>query len=263
MDENNFEKFPSGGETEQAVPIGQDFEKAMDSGVPEFVGNEFGIKTGNESGDTETVNAGEGENGHEYDAGIADASKILNGYMDAAAKKFGVGSVIQTIENIDVSGSEDPMGDCLKRLGVDTPEERKELREESVAIKLNEAEFRNGINAPPQKRSIEDARVAIEVMKELISEVKGADPAYERMRIEAGAAKKDVFVYIAEEYAGGSLSKMFYVLGDLKNKSEEKDNAAFDGAEEDAEKEPDNKEDDIDDKTDMQTLNPEILKKVA
>ena len=259
MDENNFEKFPSGGESDQVVPVGQDFEKAMDSGVPEFAGDEFGFNSDADVSDVE-VAVGESEESAEYDAGISDAAALINYGLNAATREMGVELVVQKIKSFDPSGSNDPIGDFFRYLGLDSPEERKEVRSESVAAKPSEIEFRNDVNAPSEKRSVEGAFAAIKDMKELISEVEGADPRYEELRMGAKAAGKGYFEYAVSNYGTRGLTELFTVLGQQREKKDEGENSAVEEIE-NAEGEDGAEPNTGENKDDSVILNPEILKK--
>lgn len=202
MDEDNFEKFPGEGKIERAVPREQDFSAAMNgvgAEVPEFTGEQFGTaNAGNEY-------YGEGgdnmeEQNEERNAGIADAAALINYGLNAVARDRGVGYVIGVIKGFDPDGSEDPMMDLFISLGIDTQAEVQEVDEENEAAKLKEeVAFRKGINAPLQERSVDGARAAIKAIKELITEVEGADPRFGRLRTEATAADKDIFDYAVEK----------------------------------------------------------------
>ena len=73
---------------------------------------------------------------------------INYGALDAAARDLGVGVVVQKIKDFDASGRENPIGDLLKELGIDTPAEEKMIQEEERANVANEAAFRESVNAP-------------------------------------------------------------------------------------------------------------------
>ena len=274
MDENNFEKFPSGGNIERAVPEEQDFGVAMNgvgAAVPEFAGEQFGIANmGNEyygeGGDSiEEQNA-------ERNEGIADAAALINYGLNAAARNIGVELLVQKIKSFDASGMEDPIKGFYKYLGIDNSEERKDLREENMAAKPSETEFREGVNAPSREKSVEGAFAAIEDMKELIAEVEGADPRYEALREGARSAGKGYFEFAVSEYGVRGLTELFAVLGRQREKDEEVEgNVAEDDADGDDDNvvksmNPENIEDNDGIESDMRehkaaTLNPEILGK--
>ncbi len=274
MDENNFEKFPSEENIERMIPEEQDFGVAMNgvgAAVPEFAGEQFGIANmGNEyygeGGDSiEEQNA-------ERNEGIADAAALINYGLNAAARNMGVELLVQKIKSFDASGMEDPIKGLYKYLGIDNSEERKDLREENMAAKSSEAEFREGVNAPSREKSVEGAFAAIDDMKELIAEVEGADPRYEALREGARSAGKGYFEFAVSEYGVRGLTELFAVLGRQREKDEEVEgNVAEDDADGDDDNvvksvNPENIEDNDGIESDMRehkaaTLNPEILGK--
>ena len=274
MDENNFEKFPGGGNIERAVPEEQDFGVAMNgvgAAVPEFTGEQFGIANmGNEyygeGGDSiEEQNA-------ERNEGIADAAALINYGLNAAARNMGVELLVQKIKSFDASGMDDPIKGFYEYLGIDNSEERKDLREENMAARSSEAEFREGVNAPSREKSVEGAFAAIEDMKELIAEVEGADPRYEALREGARSAGKGYFEFAVSEYGVRGLTELFAVLGRQREKDEEAENMVTeDEANGNADNvvksvNPENIEDNGGIESDMEehkaaTLNPEILGK--
>ncbi len=256
MEENNFEKFPVSKEVEQSVPVGQDFEEAMGSGVPEFAGDDF-MASASENESIEDATESE-----EYDAGISDAAALINYGLDAAAREMGVEVVVQKIKGFDPSGSEDPIGDFFRCLGIDSPVERKDLHEESMANKPNEAEFRDGANAPSLKRSYEGAFKAIADMKELIAEVEGADPRYDELRAGAKAAGKGYFEYAVSNYGKRGLTELFSVLSQQGEKAEEEKNED-DGNNSETDElgdKPENDDETPEKEEAPEALNPEILK---
>ena len=227
MDENNdFEKFPGnkiGNAGERAVVPEQDFAKSFEAGVPEFAGDvsEKNFGTANPEnlyyGEAEDD---ESETGEEYDAGIADAAALINYGLNAAAREIGVEAVVQKIKGFDASGREDPIKDLFEYLGVNTPEEHKEMVKENEAAVKDEQEFRGGVNAPSARRSVEGAFKALDDMKELIREVEGADPRYEELREGARAAGKGYFEYAVKDYGVQGLTELFGVLAQQREKVE-------------------------------------------
>lgn len=273
MDENNFEKFPGGGNIERAVPGEQDFSAAMNgvgAEVPEFAGEQFG------TANVENEYYGEGgdnmeEQNEERNAGIADAAALINYGLNAAARSMGVELLVQKIKSFDASGMEDPIRGFYEYLGINNSEERKDLREENMAAKPSETEFREGVNAPSREKSVEGAFAAIDDMKELIAEVEGADPRYEVLREGARSAGKGYFEFAVSEYGVRGLTELFAVLGRQREKDEEAEgNVVEDGADVDDDNVVKNMniedvkgggvESDIEERK-TATLNPEILGK--
>lgn len=273
MDEDNFEKFPGEGKIERAVPGEQDFSAAMNgvgAAVPEFAGEQFG------TANAENEYYGEGgdnmeEQNEERNAGIADAAALINYGLNAAARSMGVELLVQKIKSFDASGMEDPIRGFYEYLGINNSEERKDLREENMASKPSETEFREGVNAPSHEKSVEGAFAAIDDMKELIAEVEGADPRYEALREGARSAGKGYFEFAVSEYGVRGLTELFAVLGRQREKDEEVENGVV---EDDVNSNDDNVvknvniedvkgggvESDIEERK-AATLNPEILGK--
>lgn len=237
MQDNNFEQFPGAKkESLNPIPKEQDYSKSFETGVPPFKGNAF-LNTPDNPNTTETatkspqsaINAttetspdtsaitnspneapSSGES-KEYDSGLADASAIIKYGIDAAVKSNGIESVIDTISNFDASGSSDPVKDLLDRLGVESPNLDKE------STKQNVLEFQEIVGAPDTKqRTAVGAAKAIADMKELISEVRGADPRYADLRAEARTAQIGYFEQALIDSQTKSLSELFKVLAERK-----------------------------------------------
>ena len=226
MDENNFENFEkmpgnSGELSGEQAERAEMWESAMSTDVPEFAGEQFGVA--NESNEYYGETVADGEDEEAYDAGIADAAAIINYGLNAATRELGVETVVQKIKSFDAGNSVDPIGDLNKHLGIVSREEKKELHEENMALKENEALFREGANAPTQDKSREGAFKAIEDMKELIAEVEGADPKYDELRAGARAAGKGYFEYAVNNLGVRGLTELFDVLSAQRKKDEEVD----------------------------------------
>ena len=225
--ENGPEMFRMSGEVSPAPaleksPSGADnFEKSMENGVPPFAGEEFGVASPDNNYYGESADDGKNEVENNYNEGVSDAARLIDYGLDAATKQFGVEGVVQRIKGFDVSGSMNPIGDFLKELGVNTREERKELREENEAEKVSREEFRENMDVEQQKKSIEGALKAIADMKELIAEVEDADPRYEELRENAKRAGMGYFEYAVKEYGTRNLSKLFESLNAQREKKEE------------------------------------------
>ena len=249
MESDEFEKISESGmeaKGERAVPPGQDFEESFKDGVPEFAGDKYGVanpenqyygeakddasemngddiglvENGLDEGDDAARANEEGaaranekvDMGGKYNAGIADAAALINYGLDAAARNLGVGVVVKKIKEFNADGRADPIGDLFKELGVDTPEEWREIRREGEVAATTEAAFREGANAPSQNKSYTGALVALKSMKELIGEVEGADVRYEKLRNDARAAGKGVFDYAVSEFDKPGLTELFDML---------------------------------------------------
>ncbi len=234
MDENGFEQFPGSriekvGERE--VPAEQDFEKSFAEGVPEFKGDLFGNAREENNYYGETVDDDNKQNegiedagGDEYQEDIANAAAIINYGLDAAARKYGPEIVMQRIKDFDPSGSEDPIGDWFRHLGVDTPEEVKGMKDEARATKDSRTELKEQFDMPKDnKKSKEGALMAIAEVKELMSEVEGADPAFDTLRQGAKTAGMGYYEYAVKEYDSRGLTELFQAL---KNQKDEADKLA-------------------------------------
>lgn len=254
IEQNNFEKFPgavkTGMETasEGNIAAENDFSKAMSEGVPEFRGfgarNEAGVpeiqelKTEDATRSMPEVEPKvETEPGEEFDQGITDAAALINYGLDAAARELGIETVVQKIKGFDASGRENPIRDLFEYLGVDTPEEVKAVEGEGDAAAVKEQTFREGVNAPSQRRTVEGAFKALDDMKELISEVEGADPRYEDLRAGAQAAGKGYFEFAVMNFGTRGLTELFQVLAEQREMAEEKEEEEGPGTKEEANKE--------------------------
>lgn len=219
MYDNDFEKFPgSKAETSgNTIPPEQDFDKSFEKGVPEFAGNQFGIANKSNEFYGETVSDDESENEAEFNDGLSNAASIINYGLDAAARETSVEAVIQGIKNFDASSSDNPLRDLYDSLGIDTKKEFEDMHDESVATKHYRNQFREQYNMPKtEKRSREGFIKAIMDMKELISEVEGADSRYEKLRQAASASGKGYFEYAVKDYGLRGLTDLFSVLAKQK-----------------------------------------------
>ena len=257
MDETNkFEKFPGAGAefSSEQLKTAAKWGAAMASGVPEFAGEGFGLpkgpnlvtKVASKVGEKVVSDVGEkmfgsanetnefygeakdeqGEFGEKHDDGISDAAALINYGLNAAALEYGVETVVQKLKGFDSFGSEDPIGDFYKYMGIDTPAEYEAVRDEGVASGEAVEAFREGPNAPAQNKSAEGALKAIADMKELISEVEGADPRYEELRQGAKAAGKGYFDYAVSSFGVQGLTELFQVLAAQREMADERESEA-------------------------------------
>lgn len=235
MNENDFEKFPEGRIENGERPLaGDDFSEVE---WPPFGGEASGEVNEENAGDTENAenvsNEGYGEgvkksieSEGEYNADISDAAAIINYGLNAAALKYGVPKVVETIKNYDPEGSTNPVKDLFESLGVDTPEEFKEVKEEARAIASSEEEFRVEQSVQGKgNNSNMGAMAAIKDMKELISEVEGADPRYEDLRERARSFGVGVFEYAVKDFGVRGLTELFDVLAQQRGESDDKENS--------------------------------------
>lgn len=229
MDSNSIEKLPGASpeiSAERELPPEQDFAKNFESGVPPFAGENFGTAHEDndyygESVDNSEPEADEPES--DYNEGVASAASLINYGLDGVAREKGVEAVVQGIKSFDTTGSENPLRDLYDHLGIDTKEEFKDVREESMASKAQRMRFRDEYNMPKtEKRSREGMLKAIADMKELIAEVESADPRYEELRTAAKAYGKGYFEYAVKNYGLRGLTELFSVLADQKEKRKDR-----------------------------------------
>lgn len=220
--ENSFEKFPGSGTpgevSQEQLEKANLWEKKME-GVG-FAGENQQFGTANETNEYYGETTGmQQEAGEEFNKGISDAAALINYGLDAAARERGVEFVVQTIKGFSGTTVEE----LFNALGIDTPKEYEDTRDEAMAARTNVAEFREGVNAPTQRRSPEGFMRAIADMKELIGEVEGADPRYGELRAGARAAGKGYFEYAVSQYGKRGLTELFKTLAEQREKAEVKD----------------------------------------
>ncbi len=236
-DAAKFEKAPgaSGEVSGERIEKVKEWSDAM-TNAPEFAGDQFGVAKEENNYYGETVKNSEDQ--EEYNKGITEAAALINYGLNAASRELGVEQTVQKIKSFNTEGTTDPIGDLYHHLGIDTNKEKKDLREEAMASKPSENGFRNAsMNAPQQRRSLEGAIEAINDMKELITEVEGADPRYDKLRAGAKAAGKGYFEYAVSGYGVRGLTELFQVLGKQKKDAEEEMKKEEVKEEESAEKE--------------------------
>lgn len=220
IDNNSFEKYPgeklNSEPSEANLAQAEKWQSAMDAeDTPPFAGD---MPMTQES--IEELSNPEVQDNN----GLTDAAAIVNYGLNAAAREYGVETVVQKIKNFDASSSDNPIRDLFVQLGVDTPMELEDVRLEKEAARPQEADFyENSEVAPTTKnRTPEGAFKAIEDMKELISEVEGADPRYEQLRREARAAGKGYFEYAVGSNVDRGLTDLFNALAAQPKVEEEK-----------------------------------------
>ena len=275
--DNNFEVMPGefvpgGEEIRELGPTEGDFGEAM-KGAEEAKWDMFGNRVEgdevrnevqNDETESEAVEdiplvnkADEMMNGNEYNQGIADAAAIINYGLNAAARERDVESVVQGIKKFVVTGSNDVVGDLFRSLGIDTPAEMKELREEARATRTSEEAFLAEQGVQDRGRySNEGAIAAINSMKELILEVEGDDPRFNELRRGAQAANMGYFAYAVKVLAKQEdkdkhedLTTLFKVLAEQKERVVDSD-GVVEGPEIEAEKQEEHSD---------EQLNPEIV----
>ena len=196
--------------TKEGLERAAAWEQAM-TDAPAFAGNNFGQPTTPETPNDTNL---ETEN---HDENIADASAILNYGLNAAAREKGVDAVVNTIKNFVYKGQGDPIIQLLTELGIDTPKEFSELRDESRAIKSDENTFRNeSVNAPATlNKSVQGALNAIQDFKLLITEVESS-PEYNNLRSEALKNGKSIYGEAVSDYNVHDLTTLFNALSAQK-----------------------------------------------
>lgn len=224
MYDNTIEKFPGSPENqpERSIPTEQDFAKSFEQDVPPFAGEQFGVAHENNDYYGETTD--DDAEANEYDDGLSNAASLVNYGIDAIAREKGVEAVVQGIKSFDASGSDNPLRDLYDHLGVNTVEELDDTRDESQATRAARESFRNEYNMPKSRqKSREGAIKAIQDMKELISEVEGADPRYEELRSAAKASGKGYFEYAVSDFGTRGLTDLFSVLAEQKEQKEQEE----------------------------------------
>ena len=208
--ENSPEKLNLSSEDERQQETAR-WEKAMGD-APEFAGEDWRPKNTSEAeGETTGDEAKRNES-------VVDAAGILNYGLDAAARQIGVETVVQNIKSFDETSTDTPIKDLYAQMGIDTKKEVQDLLDEQQAGKANEVEFRDRMGvAPAGEQSAENARQAIQDMKELISEVEAADDRYNDLREGARAAGKGYFEYAVDAHEKRGLTELFDELNAAKN----------------------------------------------
>lgn len=214
MDDNSFENYPGSNfnsePSAESLARAEEWETAMgQDDVPAFAGETF-IGEVPEVAEETPDTLSEDQNNQ----GLTDAAAIVNYGLNAAAKQYGVETVVQKIKSFNASGSDNPIRDLFLYLGVDTPSEFQDVALEGEAARAKEADFYENSPASPtsKNRSAEGAFKAIEDMKELISEVEGADPRYAELRAGAKASGKGYFEYAVGSSTNRDLTDLFGVL---------------------------------------------------
>lgn len=215
--EKNFEQFPTKGVDEENIKRAEEFEEVM-SGVQEFPGDAFGNYVGSEEtddSDKESVN----------NEGIIDAAAIVNRYVDAASRNQGVETVVQLIKTFDYKGEGNPMQALMKHLGIDTAKEQSDLEKDAAAERVD-TELMDGVQRPAQAETATGVLAAINNMKELISEVEGADERYAGLRKGAREMGIGIFEYTSKQYNAQNLSGVLQVLAEQREQSAEREEVA-------------------------------------
>ena len=216
MDDNSFENYP--GENINSEPSEADlaradkWESAMNADdLPPFAGEDPMAPTDAELAPPEAIGAEEAEKDNNS---LSNAAAIINYGLNAAARQYGVETVVQKIKTFNMAGSENPIKDLFTYLGINAPAETNEVRMERAATRMEEANFYENSEAAPntRKRSIEGAFQAIQDMKNLIAEVEGTNPRYEELRRRAKAAGKGYFEYAVGSNVNRGLTDLFNAL---------------------------------------------------
>ena len=218
--ENNFEKFPGARAGEVSDEQKAEADRwATEMSEVEFAGNEFGTAKPANEFYGETV--ADAEAGEAHIDGAESATKIIS-LINGFAVRDGVGSAVEKLETLDLSGSKNPVADIYKHFGVDNSEEYKEVRDTNDALKPLYDGLNEGPNAPvSNNRSAEEIIAAVEDFKEIIREVKGADPRFAELRAEATVARMDYFDYAVSKFQTQDLTTLFKVLAEQREQKDE------------------------------------------
>ena len=147
-DNNTLEKAPDSNletKSERFIPPEQDFAKSFEKDVPPFAGEQFGVAHQGNEFYGEAADADEETD--DYNEGLSNAAALINYGLDAIAREKGVEVVVQGIKTFDASNSDNPLRDLYFHLGVNTPEELDDARDESRATKAARERFRDEYNA--------------------------------------------------------------------------------------------------------------------
>ncbi len=241
MNENSFENYP--GENINREPSEEDlaradqWESAMEAeDTPAFAGEDPMVPMGLELTPSETEEVPEEAKNNES---LSSAAAIINYGLNAAAREYGVETVVQKIKTFNSAGSENPIKDLFLYLGIDTPSEFNDVQSEGDAMRAEETNFYDNSEAAPdtKRRSIEGAFQAIQDMKNLIAEVEGTNPRYEELREGAKAAGKGYFEYAVGSNVNRGLTDLFNTLA-AEPKTEEAPKETSEEAPEKAEEDP-------------------------
>lgn len=203
--------IPSSSEAEARAAKWESSMNADD--VPTFSGEDFF------SGNVDTPPTNEANDDNEYDPSLSDAAALVSYGLDAAAMRIGVEATIQRIKSFDASNSTDPIKDLYDYLGIGENPTREEVRDTAAAMKDDTDAMREEIGAPARApKTAAAAFKAIEDMKELITEVEGADPVYASLRESAESSGKGYFEYAVGASEGRSLSDLLLALREQKDR---------------------------------------------
>ena len=224
MYDNDFEIIPGRIEKKpkQVVPPEQDFASNFSrTDLPPFDGKGQVDNTHNTMDDS--PDASDKPSSPNYDNSIANAATLINYGLDAVAREKGVEAVVQGIKSFDVSKSDNPLRGLYHHLGVNDTEDLKNVQDKSVATKEIREKFHEEYNmVRPQNQSREGIVKAIADMKELITEVEGADPKYRELRSKAKASGEGYFEHAVKGYGLRGLAELFSVLANQKEQKEQK-----------------------------------------
>lgn len=204
MDDNTFEKMP--GASAENNARADEFEETM-SNAPDFAGNQS-----EEAGET-------------FDEDIAGAASLITYGVNAATSEMGLDYVINTIERFDASSSENPLKDFYKSMGINTKEEREEMRDERKGVKSKEqGYFASSPNGKPIKKPSKEGMVqAVKDLKELIRETQ-IDPKYKELRDGASAMGVSIFKYAVKDYGKQDYVTLMKVLAEQRIKEKPNEN---------------------------------------
>ncbi len=203
-----------------------EWNNAMSSDVPEFAGEEGGQSQ--IAPERLAANTG-------YDDDLAKAAGSIRA-LDAPAQKYGAGAVMEAIKTTDISTSENPIGDIYQSLGVDTREEREELRDIREASKDRVDEFQDRTGMPPAMERTTNkvdaanrARFEIDELKSLATKVEGESARFAELRDEARAQGDNVYDVAVRGTKKRGMADLFEVLRTQEERGSEQPEAGATG----------------------------------
>lgn len=248
MDNNNFEigfeKPPVGGNEQNVEAWGNSM-----SHPPEFAGEDFGAeKSEKEPDGTEYI--------LQYVGGV-DPVIAIDGIM-----KF------------DAYGSENPLQELLKGMGIESEEDYDNMNRRAEAFEKmgTQTDQENSPNKPVENKTREGLLAAIDDVKEKMQGIIDARPD---LRERAMASGRNIVQEVVADMKIPTLAGFLKALDEQRpiesvEKTDEVNNTAIDdpfkgriteGINQSEEKQPENNQEIKEDKRDQDILNPEILEK--
>ena len=130
---------------------------------------------------------------------------------------------IDTIYYFVPQGDQSPYTQIITQLGIDTPEEVKELEDEKRARKVSEDAYRENVNAPLLRRNTREAAMdSIKGFQLVIRGILKDDPAFTEVRNGAIANGVGPFAYMLKDSKVRDLPTLFSIVADKKREYEQK-----------------------------------------